>query len=138
MLKYKARWKHMKNFKDNLKDLVNHVYQYDLFSGISEDVNIEIEDLETQEIFNDIILELNNLDDIINENLFNYQLERIGYLDRAIIRVATYELKNTDTATSLIINSAIELTKTYSDLEDEKQHKFTNKLLDNISKFLRG
>lgn len=128
----------MKNFKDNLKDLVNHVYQYDLFSGISEDVNIEIEDLETQEIFNDIILELNNLDDIINENLFNYQLERIGYLDRAIIRVATYELKNTDTATSLIINSAIELTKTYSDLEDEKQHKFTNKLLDNISKFLRG
>ncbi|MDY0278401.1 MAG: transcription antitermination factor NusB, partial [Acholeplasma sp.] len=50
----------------------------------------------------------------------------------------TYELKYSDLDTRIIINEAVELTKKLSDLDDGKQHKFTNKLLDNIAKSLRG
>ena len=44
----------------------------------------------------------------------------------------------TDVPLNIIINEAIELTKTYSNLDDEKQHRFTNKVLDQISKTIRG
>ncbi|HKL94857.1 MAG TPA: transcription antitermination factor NusB [Haploplasma sp.] len=126
----------MLNLKKNRADLVNYLYQYDLVGNL--DSMLLTDDLETQEILQSIILDLDNIDDIITENLFNYQIERLGYLDRAIIRLATYELKNTELNTATIINEAVKMTKQYSDLEDERQHKFTNKLLDNISKFLRG
>lgn len=126
----------MLNLKKNRADLVNYLYQYDLVGNL--DSMLLTDDLETQEILQSIILDLDNIDDIITENLFNYQIERLGYLDRAIIRLATYELKNTELNTATIINEAVKMTKQYSDLEDERQHKFTNKLLDNIGKFLRG
>ena len=126
----------MLNLKENRADLVNYLYQYDLVGNL--DSMLLTDDLETQEILQSIILDLDNIDDIITENLFNYQIERLGYLDRAIIRLATYELKNTELNTATIINEAVKMTKQYSDLEDERQHKFTNKLLDNIGKFLRG
>lgn len=124
----------MNNLKEIRKDLVNYLYQYDLLSSDE----LEISDLHTQEVFTDILLSLSEIDDIISENLFNYTIERLGYLDRAIIRVATYELKDTDLDSRIIINEAIVLTKEFSDLDDERQHKFTNKVLDNINKFLRG
>lgn len=124
----------MINLKEVRPELVNYLYQYDLLGGME----IHIDDVETSEIYNDIINNLDDIDDIIRENLFNYQLERLGFIDRAIIRLATYELRSTETHEATIINEAVNLTKQYSDLDDEKQHKFTNKLLDNINKFIRG
>ncbi|WP_162140291.1 transcription antitermination factor NusB [Haploplasma axanthum] len=123
-----------KNLKNMREDLINYLYQKDLLS--LED--LEIEDLETYEAFNDINNKLNEIDDIISANLFNYSIDRLSYIDRAIIRLATYELKFSDVAPAVIINEAIKLTKKYSDLDDEKQHKFNNKVIDNINKSLRG
>lgn len=124
----------MINLKEVRVDIINYLYQHDLLG----DQEVHIDDIEHNELYQDIIYNLDDIDDIIRENLFNYQLERLGYLDRAIIRLATYELKFTETHEAAIINEAVNLTKKYSDLEDEKQHKFTNKLLDNINKFVRG
>ena len=59
-------------------------------------------------------------------------IERLSYVDRAIIRLAVYELLETKTPASIIINEAIEITKEYSNLDDEAQSKFTNRLLDEI------
>ena len=114
--------------KEIREQLLHKLYQFDLLKQIDNE----------DEILKDIINNLNDIDDIIIENLFNYQIERLSFLDRAIIRLATYELKNTETPSAIIIDEAVNLTKKYSDLDDEKQHKFNNKVLDNISKFLRG
>jgi len=110
------------------EDLVNSLYQYDLLKRIEEE----------NEVLKDIILNLDEIDDIINDNLYNYHLSRLSFLDRAIIRVATYELRFTETPAAIIIDEAVNITKKYTDLDDEKQHKFNNKVLDNINKSLRG
>ncbi|MFA7055792.1 MAG: transcription antitermination protein NusB, partial [Acholeplasmataceae bacterium] len=85
-----------------------------------------------------IIDELKSIDQLIETNLFDYSLSRLAYLDRAIIRLAVYEMVKTDTAKEVIIDEAVSLTKIYSNLDDEKQHKFTNRVLDNIANSLKG
>ena len=45
-------------------------------------------------------------------------------------------MNNLDPA-EIIINEAIEMTKEFSDLDDEKQHKFNNSLIDNIYKKIK-
>lgn len=116
------------DIKDLREDLINGLYQHDL-------LNIEDND---NLILSDIIDKLDEIDDIIESNLFNYSLNRLSYIDRAIIRLATYELNYTKTHEAIIIDVAVELTKKFSDLDDERQHKFNNKLLDNIRKDIRG
>lgn len=79
---------------------------------------------------------LAKIDEIIVANLKNWTISRLSYVDRAIIRLAVYELLETKTPASVVINEAIEITKEYSNLEDEAQSKFTNRLLDDIKESL--
>lgn len=122
------------NLENIRNEVINYLYQLDLLNT----TELEIENDETLKVVNFIKTELNEIDDIISQTLFNYTIERLSYVDRAIIRLAVFELKFTNLAEAIIINEAIEFTKKLSDLDDERQHKFTNKLLDNISKKVRG
>ena len=75
---------------------------------------------------------LDNIDDIdsnISKYLENWNIERLGLTDQAIIRIATYELLYTDTPNLVCINEAIELSKKYS---DDKVVKMINGVLDKI------
>lgn len=84
---------------------------------------------------------LNNkdkIDEIIETNLYNYKLNRLSFVDLAIIRFATYELIFCQELNyTIIINEAIELTRKYSDIGDNKACAFNNKLLDNIKNYLK-
>ncbi|MDX9691103.1 MAG: transcription antitermination protein NusB [Acholeplasmataceae bacterium] len=129
----------MKHENRNLRiELMNVLYQYDLYtqSNISFIPNFEIE--EASPIFHQIIENLSTIDQIIENALFDYSLSRLAFVDRAIIRLAVYELNYTDLAKQIIIDEAVEITKIYSNLDDQKQHKFTNRVLDNIAKNIKG
>lgn len=120
---------------DNLRsDVVKSLYQIDLLNN----ENLIIEDEQVLKLTTNVIEKLEEIDDIISDTLFNYTIERLSFIDRAIIRLATYELAFTELPEAIIINEAVEITKEYSDLDDERQHKFNNKLLDNIKKAVRG
>ena len=80
----------------------------------------------------EIINAQSEIDLIINRNLENYTLSRINYVDKAIIRLATYELKLAKNPHNIIIDEALELTKEYSNLDDGLQAKFNNRILDKI------
>lgn len=69
------------------------------------------------------------IDDTINKYLNNWSLDRLGYTDQAILRIATYELIYTDTPKIVAINEAIELSKQYS---DDEVRKMVNATLDKI------
>ncbi len=112
--------------RENRIELINYLYQFDI--GLNKE--------NVGSIYDDVINNLNEIDQIISDNLVNYTISRLSYYDRAIIRVAVYEMKFLNQAPAVVINEAIEITKIYTDLDDEKQHKFTNRLLDNISKNL--
>ncbi len=76
------------------------------------------------------------LDEIIANHLENWTIDRLNYVDKMIIRFAVYEMKYTETPFEVIINEAIELTKKYTNLDDDKAKSFNNKLLDKIKNSL--
>lgn len=125
----------LENIKINYKNLVELLYQYDFYDNNIDFLNnYPIQDEDDLKVFNKIVDNFDDVNDIIEENLFNYSLYRLNMVDRAIIRLAVFLIRFTETPNPIIINNAIILTKDLSDLDDEKQHKFTNRLLDNISK----
>ncbi len=88
------------------------------------------------ESINGVITNSEKLDQVISNELENYHIDRLSYMDLAIIRFATYELlfKNEEIHFAVIINEAIELTRKYSDLGDNKAVAFNNSVLDKIKK----
>jgi len=129
----------MKHENRNLRiELMNVLYQYDLYQSSQLAFIPSFDYEETSAIYTEIIDHLKDIDDTIEKHLFEYSLSRLAFVDRAIIRLAVYELKYTDLAKQIIINEAIEITKIYSNLDDQKQHKFTNRVLDNIAKSIKG
>lgn len=112
------------------KEAVNTLYRLDLLNMTKSDVELEGY---TKEIVDGVLENIVNIDEIITSSLVNYTLDRLSYVDRAIIRVATFEMIN-GLDKKIAINEAIEITKELSNLDDNKQKAFNNSVLDKISK----
>jgi transcription antitermination protein NusB len=65
-------------------------------------------------------------DKIIESLAIDWPLDRIGKVDRSILRLAIQELKTAETPPSVIINEAVELAKKFS---GEESAKFINGIL---------
>ncbi len=86
--------------------------------------------------FEDIKAKYHELDEIIVSNLLNWSIDRLNYVDLAIVRFSVYEMKYLNTPYRVAINEALEITKTYSNLDDDLAKKFNNRLLENIKNYL--
>ena len=116
--------------------LMHLLYQYDLSLQMEKKPSyLSEEDL--SESLQGILDVLEDIDHIISSCLTNYRINRLSYVDRAIIRLATYEMHNLKLEPEIAINEALNLTRAYSMLDDEKQVKFSNRLLDSISKYIK-
>ncbi len=72
------------------------------------------------------------LDAQLAENLENWELDRLPKIERTILRLALYEIEyNEDVPLGVVINEAIELSKTFS---DEKSGRFVNGVLSKFTK----
>ena len=71
------------------------------------------------------------IDKEINKHLKEYKVHQLGHIERAILRLGTYEILETNLDNAVIINEAIELSK---DLASDSAPKFINGVLDAISK----
>lgn len=101
--------------------------EYDLESVFKE--NLEIDNSFVREVVNGVLKNTKTLDKEINEYLENWDLNRLGKTDKAILRLSVYEMKYMDTPKVVVINEAVELAKKYS---DEKVVKVINAVLDKI------
>lgn len=73
---------------------------------------------------------LAEIDEILKRHLINWRLERLGYVDRAILRMAIYEMKYVDEIpANVTLNEAIELAKAFG---GEESGKFVNGVLDKV------
>src|SRR4029079_18983916 len=71
-----------------------------------------------------------DIDQRIRSAAENFQLDRIGGVERAILRLAIYEMMNNlDVPPVVIINEALEISKRYA---AEDAVKFVNGVLDRI------
>ncbi len=73
------------------------------------------------------------LDELLAKHAENWRLERMAAIDRAILRLAVYELRAGETPAKVVINEAIELAKKFSSAEAAP---FINGILDAIHKSL--
>ena len=75
------------------------------------------------------------LDELIAKHCENWRFERLAAIDRAILRLAIYEMKTADTPAKVVLNEAVELAKKFS---SEESGPFVNGVLDAIRKSLQN
>ncbi len=91
----------------------------------------------TRKLYKSVIENLEEIDMIISKYLKRgWTLDRLYDIDKAILRVATYEILKGDLSPAeAVINDAINFAKKYS---NDKSPKFINALLDTILKKEKG
>ncbi len=120
--------------------VVSLLYAFDLGNGNTAEHTDEI--LEEKKIRNkqkDFALDLysgvmSNLgacDEAIIKHLKDWDFERLGSIERATLRLASYEILFGDLDSAVVINEAVEITKAFG---TEQSPKFINGVLDAISK----
>lgn len=111
--------------KDNIEEVIN--------SYIEENSIIEIQDIDyMKNTINGILKEKENISKLISDNLAEkWTIERISKIDLVILKLAIYEVKNTDIPFKVAINEAVELAKTYG---DDNSKIFVNGVLASIVK----
>lgn len=72
-------------------------------------------------------------DELIVRQADHWRLERLAVIDRAILRLAIYEMRSTDTPVKVVLNEAVELAKKFS---SDEAGSFVNGMLDAIRKSL--
>jgi len=76
------------------------------------------------------------IDPMIRQFALNWDLDRMPALDRAVVRIAGYELAHRpDVPTSVVLNEAVELAQRYS---TNDSGRFVNGLLSRMAVELRG
>lgn len=109
--------------------LENAKVDYDINSLVKEE--IENTDDFVLELINGVKNNQKELSKLANKYLVNWEIDRLSKMDKAIISVAIYELKYTDTAYKIVIDEALNLSHKYS---DDNVTKMINAMLDGIYK----
>lgn len=105
----------------------NNRMEYDVDAIIKEVVEIDNEFV--KEVVYGVITYQKDIDQMANQYLEGWTIDRLGNTDSAILRMGIYELLYTDTPDIVCINEAVELAKNYS---DDHVRKMINGVLDKI------
>ncbi|MFT7860613.1 MAG: transcription antitermination factor NusB [Sulfurimonas sp.] len=120
--------------------VVSLLYAYDLGNGnIAEHTDEILEEKKIRNkqkdfaltLYEGVMSELPACDKAIEEHLKEWDFERLGAIERATLRLAAYEILFSDLDNAVIINEAVEITKSFG---TEQSPKFINGVLDAISK----
>lgn len=104
----------------------------DFNRGFDLDIPLNSEALE---IASNVVSDRVELDKTIEPLLDNWRLERIGVCTKLVLRLSVWEIKNTKTPSSIVINEAIELAKCFS---EKDAYRFVNGILDEACKKYRA
>lgn len=90
---------------------------------------LEVENEFVKEVVYGVITYQKEIDNLANQYLNKWTIDRLGNTDQAILRMGIYELLYTSTPAIVVINEAVELAKSYS---DDDVRKMINAVLDGI------
>lgn len=91
--------------------------------------NLEIDNEFVKSLVYGVVTYQSIIDELANKYMKDWDISRIDKTGAAILRIAIYEIKYTDTPSIVSINEAIELAKKYS---DDNVRKIINAVLDKI------
>lgn len=124
-----------KSIRESRIDAIKVIYGCHLTKAKAEDIIptiIEDGDENAIRYALNVMSMIKEIDEIISNSLVGYTINRLNVVDRCIVELATYEMKQNIVPPAVAINEALEITKMYTDVGDMKEVKFNNKLLDNI------
>lgn len=111
------------------KDIGNDGIE-DFLDEILEDTKIRNKQKEfALSLHNGVKANLTAIDLEVNKYLKEWELEKIGNIERSILRLGAYELLYTDLDGAIIINEAVEIAKS---LAGDNSPKLINAVLDSI------
>lgn len=111
------------NNTDEMKKIVDDYFQ-------RESTELQKDEREFIERYaNGIINNIEKIDKTLMENMTGWSLNRIGVVERVLLKIATYEVLFENTASEIVVNEVVELAKKYG---DEKSHEFINGVLANV------
>jgi len=120
--------------------VVSLLYAYDLGNGnTSEHANEILEEKKIRNkqkdfalgLYEGVMKHIDAIDKSIIEHLKEWDFERLGAIERATLRLATYEILFSELDSAVVINEAVEITKSFG---TEQSPKFINGVLDAIAK----
>lgn len=85
----------------------------------------------TEQLVRGVLGELPAIDSEIAPYCEHWSLDRLGVIERCVLRLAFYEMRALKTPAPIVINEAVELAKTFSNTESGA---FVNGLLDRYAK----
>ena len=115
------------------------LYAYDLgnedVSSFSDQVLEERKIRNKQKEFaltlcNGVLEKLSELDKAISTQIKEWDYDRIGSIEKAVLRLGTYEILYEKVDKAVVINEAIEISKEFG---NEQSPKFINGVLDNVT-----
>ncbi|MFN7251142.1 MAG: transcription antitermination factor NusB [Anaerobacillus sp.] len=120
---------------------VQSLFQVDM-SGTDKEEAISnvLEDNEQKDLFLDKLVSgtlehLEEIDQIFIGNLQNWKIERVGNVDRSVIRMAIFEMKYLeDIPVNVSLNEAVDVAKSFG---GEESGRFVNGVLSKIAETLK-
>ncbi|RAX59266.1 N utilization substance protein B [Helicobacter monodelphidis] len=82
-------------------------------------------------LFDGTLQNLEQIDKVIKQALKEWDFNKLGEMERAILRLGTFEILYSETDRAVIINEAVELSKVFG---GENAPRFINGVLDGIPK----
>ncbi len=116
------------------------LYQQDLLRLGAEEAIARVQQDEVQEHTLRLVLGVDarraEIDDLLADNLSGWRLERLGLLERAVLRVAAYELLfDMETPVAVVVDEAVTLAKRFCSSE---AGSLVNGILGGVARVTRG
>ncbi len=84
-----------------------------------------------EELAKSVVEKIGELDDEIGEAVDNWRMERVGVVERNILRLALYELSQGDVPGAVVIDEAVRLAHWFA---GPRAPAFINGILDNLAR----
>ena len=81
------------------------------------------------------VSELPKIDALLSANAINWKISRMAAVDRNVLRLGIYELTQTDTPVSVVLDEAIQLARRFG---AESSPGFVNGVLDAVARQVRN
>lgn len=112
---------------------VNQEFDHEKLTPIEENIKV-LNKKQSMQILDAVRDHIEEIDQLIRDNLNNWNFDRLARTDLAILRTSVAEmLYCEDIPRSVSINEAVELAKKYG---DERSYAFINSVLSKIDKSL--
>jgi len=107
-----------------------------IFDRISENFVVPIPVMAfARELVAGVVGRIDELDEILGAHARNWRVSRMAAVDRNVLRLAAYELRDTKTPVAVVIDEAVDLARRFG---SESSPSFVNGVLDAVAREVRA